>query len=77
MIKVEQFSISYRPDEDAGTVHLALANGTGADLPIDSPSEAHFMYVLLKSEDEVFFDPQNRLIVSGIDAVGEHKDADA
>jgi hypothetical protein len=71
MIKVEKFSISYRPHEDAGTVHLALANDTGADLPIDSPAEASFLWNLLRSEEEVYYDPVHQLITSGIEGVGK------
>jgi len=74
MIKVEKFSVSYRPKEDAGHIHLALADGTGADLPIDSPMEASFMYNLLRQEDEVYYDPNHELITCGMEGVGEHHD---
>ncbi|MEN0005446.1 MAG: hypothetical protein AAF798_14940 [Bacteroidota bacterium] len=71
MIKIEQYSLSYRPDEDSGMVHLALANGEGANLPISSPSEAQFLLYLLKNDDDVFFDPKHRLISTGIEGMGE------
>jgi hypothetical protein len=71
MVKVESFSISYRPEEDAGQIHLALADGSGADLPIDSPAEASFMWNFLRSEEEVYYDPVHQLITSGIEGVGK------
>ena len=73
MIKVEKFSISYRPEEDAGQIHLALADGTGADLPVDSPQEASFLWTLLRNETEVYYDETHRLLVSGLEGVGEDK----
>ena len=73
MIKVEKFSISYRPDEDAGHIHLALADGTGADLPVDSPQEASFLWNLLRNEAEVYYDEVHRLIVSGLEGIGGEK----
>jgi hypothetical protein len=73
MVKVESFSISYRPEEDAGQIHLALADGSGADLPIDSPAEASFMWNFLRTEDVIYYDPSHRLIVSGMEGVGEDK----
>jgi len=74
MIKVNKFSISYRPKEDVGMVHLALADGNGADLPVDSPMEASFLYNLLRTDDDVFYDPDNELLVSGMEVTGEHSD---
>lgn len=74
MIKVDQFSISYRPKEDAGMVHLALANGKGADLPIDSPMEASFLLQMLGHEGTVYYDPENELLVTGMEVTGEGDD---
>ena len=74
MIKVEKFSISYRPNEDAGTIHLALADGSGADIVIDSPAEASFMWNLLRTEDEVYYDARYDLITCGMEDVGSADD---
>ena len=58
--------MSYRPADDSGRLHLALSNGNGADVEIDSPSEASFLLKLFREEDEVYFDTVNEIIFIGI-----------
>lgn len=70
MLKVEHFAISYRPVEDAGSVHLSLSDGTGADLPIDSPQEANFLLNFLKHDKDVYYDPNHQLLTTGMEIGG-------
>lgn len=67
MTKVEKSSLSYRPEDDAGMVHLALSNDTGADLPIDSAAEASFLLQLLNGDKPVYYDTANKMLITGIE----------
>ena len=71
MIKIMKYMMTYRPHENAGSIHLILENGEGADIPIDSPQEATLMLDLLRNEAPVFYDPNNQLLSCGIEGVGE------
>ncbi len=71
MIKILKYVITYRPVDDAGKVHLILEDGTGANLPIDSPQEATFILDLLRNEQPVYYDPLHQLLSSGIEGIGE------
>lgn len=71
MQKIESYIITWRPDENAGNLHIALADGTGADLPIDNPEEASFLLTLLRHEPNARFDPEHRLLATGVDIPGQ------
>lgn len=71
MQKIEKYIITYRPTDDAGQLHLVLKDGTGADLPVDSPAEASFLLDLLRNEQPVFYDAEHMLLSSGMEEVGE------
>lgn len=71
MQKVKSYIITWRPDENKGQFHGALADGKGADLPIDNPKEASFLLNLSRHEPEVHFDAEHRLIVTGVDIPGQ------
>ena len=71
MIKIMKYMMSYRPSENAGSVHLILENGEGADIPIDSPQEASLLLDLLRNESPVFYDSAHQLLTCGIEGVGE------
>lgn len=75
MAKIEKVSMSYRPADDSGRLHLALSDGTGADVEIDSPSEASFLMRLFREEEDVYFDTVNEIIFIGIEP-GEEGDDD-
>lgn len=75
MQKVIKYIITYHTPSDAGTLHLILENGTGADLPIDSPSEATFLMDLLRNEQPVYYDSKNQLLSSGMEDVGEGEES--
>ena len=70
MLKVDHYSISYRPNEDAGSVHLALSDGSGADLPINSPAEATFLLQFLSQDEDVYYDSNHQLLTSGMEITG-------
>lgn len=71
MIKIMKYMMSYRPHENAGSVHLVLENGEGADIPIDSPQESMLMLDMLRNESPVFYDPNHQLLTTGMEGVGE------
>ena len=72
MQKINSYIITWRPDENVGQLHLHLENGKGADLPIDNPEEATFLLMLLRHEPNTRFDPENRLLSTGVDVPGDH-----
>lgn len=76
MKKVESFNFTYRPQDDAGTITLALEGGVPGSIMVDSPAEAHFLLYLLKNDDSVYFDPGNGLISTGIEYPGGGEEAD-
>lgn len=72
MVKIEEFKISYRPEDNVGVLHLALADHTGATITIDDPSWASFLFDMLTHEKEVFYDNEHKLITMGMEPPGEH-----
>lgn len=56
MLEVITYKISYRPEDDAGMVHLALENDQATDVYIDSPQELSLMLDILRHEKPVYFD---------------------
>lgn len=45
MLEVITYKISYRPEDDAGMVHLALENDQATDVYIDSPQELSLCWI--------------------------------
>ena len=70
MKKVTEYMITYRPEDDAGNIHLHLDDDHSADLPIRGASEAAFLLDLFRNEKHVYYDPEHRLVSTGIDLVG-------
>lgn len=71
MKKIESYKVTWRPADDAGMIHLALAGGTASSINVDSAAEAAFLTDLLRNESPVFFDPEHELIGTGFEEVGE------
>lgn len=71
MLEVIAYKVSYRPEDDAGMVHLALENDQATDVYVDSPQELSLMLDILRHEKPVFYDLNTRQILTGFEAVGE------
>lgn len=70
MKAIEKFSFFYRPEDDSGSVHLALAGGTAADVFTDSAAESNFLLKLL-SNHKCYWDADTGQISSGIEPAPE------
>jgi len=73
MKAIEKFSFFYRPEDDSGSVHLALKGGEGADIFTDSASESAFLLELLSKHAPCYWDPKTGQISSGIEPVSDEK----
>jgi len=71
MKAIEKFSFFYRPEDDSGSVHLALKGGEGADIFTDSASESAFLLELLSKHAPCYWDPKTGQISSGIEPVSD------
>ena len=69
MQKIEHYKFTWRTIDDSGMVHLVLQDGAAVSLEIDSAAEASFLLDLLRNEEQVFFDPDHHLIMTGLDHV--------
>ncbi|GJM36514.1 MAG: hypothetical protein DHS20C18_55150 [Saprospiraceae bacterium] len=73
MVKIEEFKVSYRPSDNIGVIHLALADNTGISLTIDNPTWADFLFKLLLHEKDVYYDREHDLVTMGLEAPGHHE----
>ena len=71
MKAIEKFSFFYRPEDDSGSVHLALEGGEGADVFTDSAAESAFLLELLSKHGLCYWNAETGQISSGIEPVGE------
>ncbi len=74
MKKIKTYSLFYRPEDNSGSVHLQMEDGTTADIFTNSTTEADFLLNLLRHEDECFYDDTTKQISTGIDFVGGEGD---
>ena len=78
MQKIECYKITWHPRDNVGQIHMGLADGTGASVPIDSPQEMSMMVDILRNECPVHWDAKHGLLMTGFEPVGEGEaDADA
>jgi len=71
MQEIHSYKITWRPIDNAGTIHVAMSNGTSAPIPIDSAQEMAMMIDLLRNEKPVFYNAKHQLVCTGFEAVGE------
>ena len=50
MEEVVQYAFFWRPEDNAGSIQLALADGTGGSIKVDSPAEAMLLVDILRNE---------------------------
>lgn len=70
MKAIEKYSFFYRPEDDSGSVHLALEGGTAADVFTNSAGESNFLLKLL-SNHKCYWDADTGQISSGIEPAPE------
>lgn len=70
MKAIEKFSFFYRPEDDSGSVHLALEGGEATDIFTDSAGESNFLLKLL-SQHKCYWNEQTGQISSGIEPAPE------
>lgn len=78
MKQIETYKITWNPRDNAGHIHLGLAEGTAASLPVDSAQEMSMLVDILRNEAPVYWCPSNGFLMTGFEPVGEgSNDADA
>lgn len=70
MKAIEKYSFFYRPEDDSGSVHLALEGGEATDIFTDSASESGFLLKLL-SNHKCYWNTHTGQISSGIEPAVE------
>ncbi len=71
MQEIETYKLTWTPADNRGTLHLGLKDGTGADIALDSPSEAHFLMDLLRNESPCYYYAAIGMVGTGFEPVGE------
>ncbi|ETX07757.1 hypothetical protein [Candidatus Entotheonella palauensis] len=71
MQEIIQYAFFWRTEENVGAINLALADGSGGQVIVDSPAEASLLLDVLRNERPVFYDRANALIMTGLEPVGE------
>lgn len=74
MKAIEKYSFFYRPEDDSGSVHLALAGGEATDIFIDSAAEATFLLDLLSKHGPCYWNAHTGQISLGITPVGDDEE---
>lgn len=70
MKAIEKYSFFYRPEDDSGSVHLALEGGEATDIFTDSAAESNFLLKLL-SLHKCYWNAQTGQISSGVEPAPE------
>lgn len=76
MKAIEKFSFFWRPEDDSGSLHMALEGGSAADIFIDNAAEASFLLSLMRHEKMCYYDSETRQISTGLEPVGAARDGD-
>lgn len=74
MKAIEKYSFFYRPEDDSGSIHLALAGGEGADVFTDSAAESSFLLELLSKHGPCYWNAQTGQISSELESVRKEKE---
>jgi hypothetical protein len=78
MQQIDTYKITWRPCDNAGQIHLGLADGTGSSIPVDSAEEMRMLVDILRNECPVYWDAKHTMLMTGYEPVGEgENDADA
>jgi len=71
MKEILQYAFFWRPEDNKGCIQLALADGTGGAVELDSAQEGLLLLDVLRNEKPVYYDATNDLIMTGLEPVGE------
>ncbi len=73
MKAIEQYAMFWQPEHNVGSIHLALSDGTGADIKLDSPAEASLLVDILRNESPCYWNVHTGQISTGLEPVGEEE----
>lgn len=71
MKAIEWYALFWRPEDNTGSIHLALSDETSANINLDSPAEASLIVDILRNEKPCYYDAQTGQISTGLELVGE------
>ena len=73
-VEIKGYAFFWHAGHNEGSLHLQLADGGSTKVHVDSAQEGTLLLDVLRNEKPVFFDPQNELIMTGMEPVGEGED---
>lgn len=73
MHEIEEYQISYRPEDKAGVVHLHLKYDQAAEIHVESPEEMSLILNILINEKPVYYDKQHGLLYTGYEKPGDNE----
>ncbi len=74
IIYVKRYSVSWRPTEHTGTIHLFLTDGTSDHFQIDNSIDGLFMLDVLRNEKPIRYDKAHQLMFAHYEESGEHEE---
>ena len=77
MQEILQYAFFWRPEDNKGRIQLALADGTGGAVELDSAQEGLLLLDVLRHEKPVYYDASHGLIMTGLEPVGEGEEGAA
>jgi hypothetical protein len=72
--EIKGYAFFWHARNNEGSLQLQLSNGGAAQVLVDSAQEGMLLLDVLRNEKPVFFDPQNELLMTGLELVGEGED---
>ena len=70
MKAIETYSLFYRPEDNSGSIHLVMEDGSATDIFTSGATEADFLLNLLRHEEKCYYDTTTKQFSTGIDFVG-------
>ena len=74
IIYVKRYSISWRQEDNSGSIHLALTDGTGVHFHIKDPHEGMFLLDILRHEKPIRYDKEHHILFAHYEETGEHEE---
>ena len=74
MKKIKRYAFSWNTEKTEGLLQLLLEDDGAGTLPVNSASEGLLLLDLLRNEKPVYFNEENNIIMSRLEAVGEGED---
>ncbi len=71
---IERYAFFWNVRDNEGTLQLQFSDGSGDQVLVDSPQEGLLLLDVLRNEKPVFYDAQHKIVMTGLESVGEGED---